>query len=445
MADHVAQPHPIDLPEPAEGNLFISAYPPFSCWNDQDKATADRVLQSARTSPSDVPLGLYIHTPFCLERCDYCYYRSFADPKGETVDRYLDTLVGELELYAKLPSVAGRHPTFIYFGGGTPSLLTAEQIKRLFERIKGAFSWDHAEEVTFECAPRTVTPDRLDVLRQAGVTRVSLGVQQLDDDVLKSNGREHLVGDVERAFAEIGRFGFDVVNIDLMVGLVGETDDSFYRSLDRVIEMEPDSVTFYQLEIPVNTPLYRSLRDGEIETPPAGWDIKRARLGAAFERFEQAGYAIRSAYAAVRDSSRHRFLYQDLQYRGADLLGFGVSSFSYFDGVHYQNIASLRGYSENVASGQSPRHRAYALDATEQMVREFVLQLKLGCIAVDYFRDKFDVDVTTHFAEPLAHFSQRGWLTHDSQEVALTREGLLLADRLIPAFYLPEHRDVAYW
>jgi oxygen-independent coproporphyrinogen-3 oxidase len=282
-------------------------------------------------------------------------------------------------------------------------------------------------------------------MREAGVTRVSMGVQQLNDDVLKNSGRVHLVSDVERAFAEIGRARFDVVNVDLMIGLVGETDDSFHRSLDRVIEMSPDSVTLYQLEIPINTPLYRALRDGEIVIPPAGWDIKRGRLAAAFAHLEQAGYTVRSAYAAVRDPYRHRFLYQDLQYRGADLLGLGVASFSYFGGVHYQNVATLRGYSESIAGGQSPRRRAYALSDTERMVREFVLQLKLGRVDAHYFHDKFGVDVANHFAEPLAQFAERGWLTHDAERVALTREGLLVVDRLIRAFYLPDHSDVAYW
>jgi len=445
MVNYLAQPLGIDLPEPDQGNLFVSAYPPFSCWNEQDAAAVDRALQTEPISPNEVPLGIYIHTPFCLERCHYCYYRSFANPTDETVDRYLDALAGELNLYANSPAVVGRHPTFIYFGGGTPSLLTAGQIHRLFTKIKSTFSWDQAEEVTFECAPQTVTRDRLDVMLASGVTRVSMGVQQLNDDVLKNNGRVHLVCDVERAFAELRHIDFEVVNLDLIVGLVGETDDTFHRSLDQVIEMGPDSVTLYQLEIPLNTPLYRALRDGEIDTPPADWDVKRSRLRAAFARLKQAGYTIRSAYAAVRDPDRHRFLYQDLQYRGADLLGLGVASFSYFGGIHYQNVASLRGYCESIASGQSPRKRVYALDATERMVREFVLQLKLGRIEVDYFRDKLSVDVLIHFAEPLARFAERGWLTHDCEEITLTREGLLLVDRLLPSFYLPEHRDVAYW
>jgi oxygen-independent coproporphyrinogen-3 oxidase len=114
-------------------------------------------------------------------------------------------------------------------------------------------------------------------------------------------------------------------------------------------------------------------------------------------------------------------------------------------GVHYQNVVSLRGYCESITRGQLPRGRAYALDATERMVREFVLQLKLGRIEADYFRDKFGVEVSVHFAEPLAHFAERGWLTHDAKGVTLTRDGLTMVDRLIPVFYLPEHRDVAYW
>jgi oxygen-independent coproporphyrinogen-3 oxidase len=445
MVDHLAEPHGIDLPEPTEGNLFVSAYPPFSCWSEQGTAAADSALQSESASPSEIPLGIYVHTPFCLERCHYCYYRSFADPTRETIDRYLDALISELKLYAQSPAVAGRYPTFIYFGGGTPSLLSAEQIQRLISEFKATFSWDNVEEVTFECAPQTVTQDRLEIMRASGVTRVSMGVQQLNDDVLKSNGRVHLVRDVERAYTALRKTGFDIVNFDLIVGLVEETDNTFYGSLDQVIDMGPDSVTLYQLEIPVNTPLYRDLRDGKIDTPPAGWDVKRGRLKAAFAQLEQAGYTIRSAYAAVCDPDRHRFLYQDLQYQGADLLGMGVASFSYFGGVHYQNVASLRGYCESLAGGQSPSRRVYAFDDSERLVREFVLQLKLGSLKVDYFRDKFSVDVLVQFAEPLARFAEGGWLDYSVEEITLTREGLLLVDRLLRAFYSPEHRDVAYW
>jgi oxygen-independent coproporphyrinogen-3 oxidase len=200
----------------------------------------------------------------------------------------------------------------------------------------------------------------------------------------------------------------------------------------------------YQLEIPLNTPLYRDLRAGTLAEPPPSWDVKRARVKAAFERLEQAGYLVRSAYAAVRDPRRHRFVYQDAQYHGADLLSLGAASFSYLGGVHAQNKASLRSYLEAVSNDELPLGRAHSLTDDERLIREFVLQLKLGRADADYFLTKFRVDIRQRFIEPLTSMAQSGWLTIDDDGVTMTRGGLIRVDRLIPEFYSAGYKDVRY-
>ena len=428
--------------EPQTGNYFVSTYPPFYYWNPEGAEAFRRSLQLPHPA-GGTALGLYVHIPFCVERCQYCYYLSY-DLQSEKVDRYLDGLTRELELYARTPALSGRDVSFVYFGRGTPSQLSVPRLRRLMRHLQRLFPWSDAREGTFECAPKTVTETKMGALRGAGVTRVSLGVQQLDDAVLKQNGRIHLVRDVERALESIRRVGFDVVNIDLMAGLVGETDASFHASLHRVLELAPESVTIYQLEIPHNTPLYRSIRDGTLASPPASWDVKRERLRVGFARLEQAGYSVRSGYTAVRDPVKHRFVYQDDQYRGADLLGIGASAFSHLAGINHQNIATLGKYLEHLSNDELPLWRGYALSAEELLLREFALQLKLGGVEPAAFRDKFGVDVLDRFAEPLASFADRGWLTMEDDAVELTRDGLLRVDRLIPALYLPEHRGARY-
>jgi oxygen-independent coproporphyrinogen-3 oxidase len=438
------QPPPCADPEVAEpvaGNYFVAAYPPFSCWSAAMAPAARCQLDAPR--PADAPFLLYVHVPFCAHRCDYCYYLSTARHTRPQMVEYLAALLRELTLYRESPAFAGRRPGGVYVGGGTPSLLPADDIARLLDGLRGRFPWSAAEEVTFECAPRSTTVAKLAALRRAGVNRLSLGVQQLDDDVLRANGRVHLVADVERAWGEVRAAGFDEVNIDLIAGLVGETDDSFRRSLDRVVGMGPDAVTVYQLEVPLNTPLYRSLAAGTGAGALPTWAEKRARAAYAFDRLAEAGYARRSAYAAARGRHR-RFAYQEDQYRGADLVGLGASAISYVGGLHYQNVASLDGYLGAVAGGGLPVGRAYRLTRDEQVVREFVLQLKLGRVEAGRFRERFGVEIADRFADTLHDLAGRGWLTFDRGAVALSRDGLLRADGLLTAFYLPEHRGVRY-
>lgn len=428
-----ADPALVESEEPAFGNYFVSAYPPFALWRDDALDRVEEVL--SRPAPA-TPLGLYVHVPFCAKRCDYCYYLAH-DDRAETKGDYLEAVGRELETYLERSYLAGRQPTFAYFGGGTPSSLTAPELELLFRRLRRAVPFDALDEVTLECAPQTVTARKLRVLREAGVTRVSLGVQQLDDRVLRANGRVHLVADVERAYALLRAAGFEVVNLDLMVGMLGETEDSFQTSLARVLALEPESVTLYQLEVPTNTPLYRRLRDDPDAERPADWPEKRARLRRGFARLEEAGYVARSAYTFVRDPTRHRFEYQDRLYRGADLLGLGVSSFSYLDGVHFQNLARLEPYLERVQRGALPLARAHALSDHERLVREFVLQLKLLSVRLDPLREKFGLDPLEVFAEPLRRCADAGLLRWTADEVTLTPQGVPRVDRMLAAFYPP--------
>ncbi|MCH8252244.1 MAG: coproporphyrinogen III oxidase family protein [Planctomycetes bacterium] len=430
--------------EPIEGSYFVSTYPPFSTWTREQVAAARRRLDEPKPRRPDVAFGLYVHVPFCAERCRYCYYLSYTGKSADDVDEYIQALAAEASMYARLPALANRKPSFVYFGGGTPSLPSEVAIEHMIQGVRAAFPWTDAEEVTFECAPQSVTEAKLRLLEHEGVTRISMGVQAFDDAILELNGRVHLVRDVELAYAAIRRVGFATVNIDLIVGLLGESDESFGDTVDRAIQMAPESVTIYQLEIPLNTPLYRAMQGGRLSQPPPSWEVKRARLAAGFERLEHAGYVVRSAYAAVRDPGRHPFVYQDAQYSGADLLGIGVASFSYLDGVHHQNIASLGSYIASVRRGELPMGRAYALSDDDRVVREFVLQLKLGHVESARFRAKFGVEITDRFGDALRGFAEKGWCVVDNDGVTLTRDGLLRVDRMIPEFYPIRHQNVRY-
>lgn len=426
---------------PVTGNYFVSTYPPFFYWKTEEVAAVEPALGTAlATAPS---LGFYFHIPFCVQRCNYCYYLSY-EGCGEKIDPYLDTLGSELTTWMSKPALAGRRPEFIYFGGGTPSILSTPQVRLLLQRIRQVAPWQEHAEVTFECAPKTLTEKKARALKDGGVTRLSLGIQQLNDDVLRGSGRIHLVADAERAYQTVRHVGFDQVNLDLMVGMPGETEATFMGSLAQVVKLAPDSITLYQTEIPHNTPLFRSIRDGHQDSAELDWAVKHDRLKRAFAYVEGNGYARRSAYTAVRDPRTVRFNYQDLQYHGADLLGLGASAFSYLGGVHHQNLASLDTYMETVASEKPPLFRAHVLTACERMIREFILQMKLGEVDLGRLSARYGESEIQHFHDTLTLHAREGWLAFDDNQVRLTLDGLARVDRLLPAYYLSLHRGSRY-
>ena len=430
--------------EPLTGNYFVAAYPPFSAWSSSQAASIMAALEHL-PAKEDIPWGVYFHLPFCEKRCDYCYYLSLSGTPRSEIALYADQLAAESALYSSLPRFAGRGPRFVYFGGGTPSLLPADVLKLLLDRLVERLSWHGAEEITFECSPKSTTAEKLAILHAAGVNRISLGVQQLDDEVLRLSGRIHLVSDVRRAVAEIKAFGFAEINVDLISGLRGQSDASFIEGVKRVIDLAPDCVTIYQLEVPANTPLSKALADEHVVAELADWETKRERVSAALELLAQHGYSVRNAYSAARGRRHNRFVYMEDQYRGADLIGLGLSSFSYVAGMHFQNTTNLREYREAIARCQFPIVRGYHLGFEEQMVRELVLQFKLGRVSRTYFQRKFDTDPVERFAFTLSELSAEGWIDWDDEYVRLTSSGLARVDRLLPAFYLKQHQASSYW
>jgi len=433
--------------EPTEvGSYFVATYPPFSVWT---KAAVDRDARPALQTPSvpGVPLGLYLHIPFCRKRCHFCYFRVYTDRNAQEVADYLDVLAREWELYARLPAIEGRPLSFVYFGGGTPSFLSTRQLEGLVKRLTKAGSWADAEEVTFECEPGTLTAAKLAAIRRLGVTRLSLGVESFSDRVLELNGRAHRSPEIFRAYEQARALDFPQINIDLIAGMVGDDDENWQASVREVLKLGPDSVTIYQMELPFNTTISgdRLKGTGLFQEPVADWPTKRRWVREAFEALEGAGYHVRSAYTAVKDPSRTRFVYTDRLWQGADMVGLGVASFGHVNGVHMQNLDTWEAYSAAIRAGDIALSRAYRPTDEERMIRELVLQLKLGSIRPAYFRDKYHVDILDRFRGPLASLTAQGYLTAANPDrVALSREGLLRVDGLLKEFFKPEHSGIRY-
>jgi len=424
------------------GNYFVSNYPPFSQWKAENIPSVIESLE--RPARVDEPLGLYVHIPFCRKRCKFCYFKVYIDKNASEIEVYLNALIKENEIYGQSRALQGRQLRFAYFGGGTPSYIGERQLQYLVEGLNRHVSWEHAEEVTFECEPGTLHKAKLEALKKIGVTRLSLGIEHFDDAILEANGRAHLSAEIYKAYEGARQVDFPQVNIDLISGMMGDSEEKWRDTVRKSIELEPDSVTIYQMELPYNTIISQDMIKKGLASPITDWQTKRQWVDYAFEQFQERGYRIASAYTLASTKKPCNFIYTDALWHGGDMIGLGVSSFSHFDGIHFQNAHLYEDYVNQLAAGRLPLWRALVLTEKQKLIREMVLQLKTGNLDTRYFRAKFGVDVWKEFEPVYESLGDSGFLERENGRIQLTRRGLLEVDHFLPDFFEPELRSVRY-
>jgi oxygen-independent coproporphyrinogen III oxidase len=435
----------VDQEKTGLGNYFIANYPPFAYWKPQHIPAAEAVLD-APPKPG-VPLGLYLHIPFCRKRCKFCYFRVYTDKNAKDIEVYLDALVKEVSLLAAKPVVGGRPLDYVYFGGGTPSYLSASQLDGLMTRLQDVMAWDRAREVTFECEPGTLQKHKLEMLRKHGVTRLSLGVENFKPEILQYNGRAHLEEEIYRAYGWARELGFPQINIDLIAGMVGEDWDNWRRCVAKTIDLGADCVTIYQMELPYNTVFSKELKvlgNDEPSLAIADWPTKRAWVQYAFDELVKAGYSISSATTVVKDPAKTRFVYREALWYGADMFGTGVASFGHLNGVHVQNVDTWEAYIEALNQDRIPLGRAFPTTERDRLIREVVLQLKTGHLDAQYFREKYQADILVEFADAFGTLQTDGWLTVTGDRIETTPAGLMQIDRHLPIFFDPQYKGPRY-
>ena len=424
------------------GNYFVATYPPFSQWKPE---YIPRAIEALDAPPrTEDPLGLYLHIPFCRKRCKFCYFKVYTDKNAAEIELYIQALIKENEIFSRTNAFQGRQLRFAYFGGGTPSYISEKQLNNLVEGLSRHISWDNAEEVTFECEPGTIRKSKLETLKAMGVTRLSLGIEHFNDDILEANGRAHLSAEVYQAYAWAREVDFPQINIDLIAGMMGESEDHWRDTVRRAIELEPDSVTIYQMELPYNTVISQDMIKKGLSSPIADWPTKRRWVDYAFEQFEERGYRVASAYTLATTKKPCRFIYTDALWHGGDMIGLGVSSFSHFGGVNFQNAPQVEDYLRVLDTDELQLWRALPLTAKQKLIREMILQLKTGSIDTEYFSRKFGVDVWQEFHPVYERLEKEGLLERKEAKIELTRRGLLEVDHFLSEFFEPELRSVRY-
>jgi len=313
-------------------------------------------------------------------------------------------------------------------------------LERLVAGLHASFGWDDAEEVTFECEPGTLSEPKVKALKAIGMTRISLGVENFNDGILEANGRAHLSAEILRAWDWIKAADFPSTNLDLIAGMVGETDELWRATIEQTLALEPDSVTIYQMELPYNTVFVKDAKGEGRDVPVADWATKRRWVGEAFDRFVGRGYAVSSGYTLVRDPARVHFRYRDMLWAGSDLVALGVASFGHLSGVHYQNEAHWDPYLAAVESGRLPIQRGLKPSPRERLIRELVLGLKKGTVDTQRLTAAYGIDPLVEWQDAWQHLADAGWLAARNLLPVLTRAGLLRVDSLLPVFFEPVDR-----
>ncbi|MCQ0022670.1 radical SAM family heme chaperone HemW [Streptomyces somaliensis DSM 40738] len=386
---------------------------------------------SALDGREERPLGFYLHVPYCATRCGYCDFNTYTatELRGSggvlaSRDNYAATLAGEVRLAREVLGDDPRPVRTVFVGGGTPTLLAAEDLVRMLDAVRDEFGLADGAEVTTEANPESVDPAYLAVLREGGFNRISFGMQSARRHVLEVLDRTHTPGRPEACVAEARAAGFDHVNLDLIYGTPGESDDDWRASLDAAIGAGPDHVSAYALIVEDGTGLARRIRRGEV--PATDDDVHADRYLIADTVLAEAGfhwYEV-SNWAA---SEAGRCLHNELYWRGADWWGAGPGAHSHVGGVRWWNAKHPGAYAAALARGRSPGAGREVLTEEDRRVERVLLELRL--------REGVPLSLLRPAGRAAAVRAVRDGLLdpapYDGGRAVLTLRGRLLADAVV--------------
>lgn len=393
---------------------FITNYPNFQHWK---KSTGDDVI-------APQPLNIYVHIPFCAQQCSYCYYKTIQGSRKSEVDQYVDVLCQEIELATRHFHLDERPVRSIYFGGGTPTLLSESNIAQITECLRKNLTINADAEFTVEAEPVTLTQKKADLLRELNVNRVSLGVQSLCDDIIKLSNRKDTEQRVMKAI-EMAQSTGASVNIDLMSGLAGETSETWAYSIRRALESKVESITVYKTELYANTEYYKEIRNDNLVLPTDEQELELMQY--ALDQFAAANYLPWSFFTFTRDGN-YEHVHAPSIWKGEDYYPFGTSAFGRVGSWLFQNSNDIPKYFAQIEAKKLAIVRGHKLTALDLMVRELVLGMKLMNYQTSLFEEKFGFQLEKICAPAIDHLLTDGYATLENGVIALTQKGMLHGD-----------------
>ena len=371
------------------------------------------------------PSSAYVHIPFCTQICYYCDF-SKVFIKNQPVDAYLEHLIQETRSYE-----IGKLRT-LYIGGGTPTALSAQQLAYLLTELPKVMDLSEVEEFTIEANPGDLDPDKIAVLKDSQVNRVSLGVQTFDNKMLKRIGRSHQEQDIYDNICHLKQAGFDNISIDLIYALPGQTMDQVKENVAKAIDLDIPHMSLYSLILENHTVFMNRMRRGKLPLPKE--ELEAEMFEYIIDELEKAGfehYEI-SNFSKPGFESRHNLVYWD----NAEYYGLGAGASGYVDGIRYKNHGPIRHYLEAIEAGKA-RITEEHLTLEEKMEEELFLGLrKKSGVSKARFEEKFGVSFDQRYGQVVASLTEQGLLVPDDKQVRMTKRGLFLGDTVAEKFIL---------
>ena len=371
------------------------------------------------------PTSAYVHIPFCTQICYYCDF-SKVFIKNQPVDSYLEHLIEEYDSYdiKKLRT--------LYIGGGTPTALSAPQLAFLLEKLTDKLDLSYLEELTIEANPGDLDQEKIAVLKDSPVNRVSLGVQTFNDRMLKQIGRSHLEKDIYENIANLKKAGFDNISIDLIYALPKQTMEDVKTNVAKAIALDIPHMSLYSLILENHTVFMNRMRRGKLPLPKE--DLEAEMFEYIISELEKAGfehYEI-SNFSKPGFESRHNLMYWD----NAEYYGIGAGASGYVDGVRYKNHGPIRHYLQAVEAGNA-RVQEEVLTLKEKMEEEMFLGLrKKTGVSKKRFEEKFGISFEDQYGAVVSELTEQGLLVPDKDIVRMTKQGLFLGDTVAEKFIL---------
>jgi len=392
---------------------------------------------SAHTGKNKAPgksLGLYIHIPFCMRKCNYCDFLSFGGIPEEVREAYFRTLIRELGYYGRLYR-KDYYVDSIFIGGGTPSLVEDGLIGGLMQAVRDSFTVSDNAEISIESNPKTLTKRKLKTYLDSGINRLSIGAQSLDDELLDRLGRAHSAEDFLAAYFLARESGFQNINIDLIFAIPGQSMESWRHTLERVLGLAPEHISFYSLQIEEGTVFYDLFREGRLQA--ADDELDRNMYHTAVKMLEENGflhYEISNAAKPGRQC-RHNLKYWSME----DYLGLGLGAHSFLGGTRFGNVTDLNEYMQ-AGNGDSAERSPFTAwnyqNTANDNISEYLItgMRKIGGIDLADFEERFGVALESLHAETLERYRKQGLIEVRDNCLRFTKKGIDISNRVLVDF-----------